>query len=113
MAGFGDVLGSSSETPAAAAGGAAPQSGRTQTDGLLSGAWGNLARDLTRAYAVQRIGEVSPVAQADTEVISAPGTVPTATVIATPRSVGGFFASPMGLGLLAVGALALWFVVRK
>jgi len=98
--------------PAANAAGAAPQSGQTQTDGLLKGGWNDLAQDLARVYAVQRISGGSPVAKADTVVVSASQT-PTTQISATRGGAMGFLASPMGLGLLALGAVALFFVLRK
>lgn len=100
--------------PTAAAGGAAPQSGKTQTDGLLVGGWNQLGQQLAGAYAVQRLnlGTGSAVANSDSDVI-APTSTPNTIVSASRTGLGGFLGSPMGLGLIAVVLVGGFFLLRK
>lgn len=101
--------------PTAAAAGAAPQSTATQTDSLLLGGWNNLAQTLTATYALSRLTPPAPgtgVTRTSDQVV-APQATPQTVVSARPAGLAGMLGSPMGLLLLAGGALALFLALKK
>lgn len=110
MAGTENVF---SRPPAAAAGGAAPQSSATQADGLLSGGWNELAKDLTRVYALSAITPARASAAATTADVVAPQQTPRTVVSARPNGIMGFLGSPMGLVVVGGVALGAFFLLRK
>lgn len=98
--------------PVANTGGAAPQSGKTQTDGLLRGGWNELAQNLVAAYGISRIAASAPAASTSDRVVSETQT-PQTVITARPAGAAGFITSPMGLMVLAAVAVGAFLLLRK